>query len=87
MKGCIAGSAFFCVAIAKTLKWLRGQAAFVVAIADDITFCAPTEKIHVLFTELLLRFLEPELFLVPEPNLDPALETRAGIRYLIPDTG
>ena len=57
MQGCPSGSPFFCVAIADTLKWLRGRATFVVAIADDITFSAPVDDMGDIFRDLFQRLI------------------------------
>ena len=55
VQGCVTGS-FFCIAIADILEWLRGRAAFVVSISDDIVFRAPVQDIPGILTDLRVRF-------------------------------
>jgi hypothetical protein len=57
-QGCVLGSCLFALAIQEPLLWLRSQADFAVAIADDITFAAPPEEAARILDGLVERLAE-----------------------------
>ena len=57
-QGCVFGSCLFALAIQEALLWLRGEADFAVAIADDISFAARPEEAARILDGLTERLAE-----------------------------